>query len=91
VVLRVKGPHRGCVEERLLGSGDDDDGSGGGGIAHCMDEAGYSFENSGEEEEKEDFYKPPTIRTLNARMEFLDVFWSSTSVPNETLNEIKRF
>jgi len=56
-----------------------------------MDEAGYSFEDYGEEEEKEDFYKPPTIRTLNARMEFLDAFWSSTSVPNETLNEIKRF
>jgi len=85
----VEGRHRGGMEEQLLGSSDDD--GGGGGVAHRMDEAGYRFEDFGEEEEEEDFYKTPTIRTLNAPMGFLDAFWSSTSVPNETLNEIKRF
>ena len=38
----------------------------------------------------DDDYKPPTIRTLHAPMGFKNAFWSST-VPNETLNDIKKF
>jgi len=35
-------------------------------------------------------FRPPVIRTLNTPMGFRDAFWSST-VPNETLNDIRRF
>jgi hypothetical protein len=35
-------------------------------------------------------FRPPIIRTLNTPMGFRDAFWSST-VPNETLNDIRRF
>ena len=42
---------------------------------------------------QEDYYDPyriPVIRQLHAPMSFSQAFWSST-VPNETLNDIKRF
>ena len=77
-------------EERLLGNG----GGAAGGLdigARDRNKAGYTYDELGEEGEEADFYKPPTIRTLNAPMGFRDAFWSSTSVPNETLSEIKRF
>ena len=35
-------------------------------------------------------FRPPVIRTLNTPMGFRDALWSST-VPNETLNDIRRF
>lgn len=48
--------------------------------------------SSGEGEIPLDYteFRPPVIRTLNTPMGFRDAFWSST-VPNETLNDIKRF
>jgi hypothetical protein len=39
--------------------------------------------------EPSDGYQPPAIRTLSRPMGFRDAFWSST-VPNETLNDIQR-
>ena len=35
-------------------------------------------------------FRPPVIRTLNTPMRFREALWSST-VPNETLNDIRRF
>mmetsp|Transcript_16214 Transcript_16214/g.46718 ORF Transcript_16214/g.46718 Transcript_16214/m.46718 type:complete len:334 (+) Transcript_16214:664-1665(+) len=49
--------------------------------------AGNPFENDGESDDAA--YRPPTARTLHTPMDFKDAFWSST-VPNETLEEIKR-
>lgn len=48
---------------------------------------GNPFENDDEGDDAA--YRPPTARTLHAPMDFKDAFWSST-VPNETLEEIKR-
>ena len=53
---------------------------------------GAGDSSSGEGEIPLDYteFRPPVIRTLNTPMGFRDAFWSST-VPNETLNDIKRF
>lgn len=70
-------------DERLLAGSDDD-----------LSRYTYDTEDRRREHEDEDdyFYRaPPTIRTLDAPMGFRDAFWSSTSVPNEALSEIKRF
>jgi hypothetical protein len=65
-------------------------GVGGGGISR-----GNSAEADGRDHDGEislDYteFRPPVIRTLNTPMGFRDAFWSST-VPNETLNDIRRF
>lgn len=46
------------------------------------DEGESVFDNSN--------FQPPVIRTLHTPMTFKDALWSST-VPNETLNDIRRF
>ena len=43
-----------------------------------------------ENDDGDNDYKPPTIRTLHVPMSFKNAFWSST-VPNETLSDIKKF
>ena len=40
------------------------------------------------DDEDDDDYRPPTIKTLHAPMGFRDALWS-TALPNETLNDLK--
>ena len=61
-----------------------DDGSG------AYNGSGNSSSREGEISLDYTEFRPPVIRTLNTPMGFRDAFWSST-VPNETLNDIKRF
>lgn len=78
-------------EDRLLGNSGIGVIGGGDIGARRVSKAGYSYDEIGEEGEEADFYNLPTIRTLTAPMGFKDAFWSSTSVPNETISEIIRF
>jgi hypothetical protein len=63
----------------------------GGGYAH-VDENDSSSGEQAEGDISLDYteFRPPVIRTLNTPMGFRDALWSTT-MPNETLNDIRRF
>lgn len=61
-----------------------------GGRAYANLDSNDSSSGEAEDDISLDNPNPPVIRTLNTPMGFRDAFWSST-VPNETLNDIRRF
>lgn len=87
------------THKEYLPARDRNRGLSGGGYAHAhahagsddhLSAGGEGDEGAGDVSLDYTEFRPPVIRTLNTPMRFSDAFWSST-VPNETLNDIRRF